>query len=88
MGDLISRSDVINLINNFNFVGYQEPNAEVREEFSKEVEKIPTAYDVDKVVKAVSDISSWVRPVGWSTKQEIVLTKDAIEKIEAGGVNG
>ena len=76
MDDLISRDAVIELVNNFNFVGYQIPNAEIREEFTKAVEKIPTAYNVDKVCEQIK-----------KERQVVILVDRVMELIKAGGVN-
>lgn len=51
MNDLISRKDVIDLINRFVFVGYQEPNEEIREEFINHIKEIPTAFVLEGVIE-------------------------------------
>ena len=51
MSDLIRREDVIKLVNQFVFGLSKEQNDEVRRTFNKYIEKIPTAYSVDKVIK-------------------------------------
>ena len=53
--------------------------------FCKIIDAQQTAYDVDKVVEQIGNISELARPVGWTTKAEIVRTKDVIEIIKAGG---
>lgn len=96
MDDLISRSAVKEEIESLQMIvtGLRagkgvllEFMKQYKESVLRIIDEQPTAYNMDKVVEEVSNISSLVRPVGWSTKQEVVLTKDAIEKIKAGGVN-
>ena len=50
MSDLIRREDVIKLVNQFVFGLCKEQNDKVRRTFNKYIEKMPTAYDIDKVV--------------------------------------
>ena len=52
-----------------------------------EINRIPTAYDVDKVVEQLEDRSTLSRPVGWSKSYEIVTLEDAIEIVKGGEVN-
>lgn len=52
-----------------------------------EVEKQPTAYNVDKVVEQLRDRSTLSRPVGWSKSYEIITLDEAIEIVKAGGAN-
>lgn len=56
MSDLIRREDVIKLVNQFVFGLCKEQNDEVRRTFNKYVEKIPTTYSVDKVVKELEEL--------------------------------
>lgn len=56
MNDLISRKDVIDLIKRFVFVGYQEPNKEIREEFINYIKEIPTAFDLEGVIE---ELEGW-----------------------------
>ena len=51
MSDLIRREDVIKLVNQFVFGLCKDQNDEVRRIFNKYIEKMPTAYDIDKVVE-------------------------------------
>ena len=53
MNDLIRREDVIKLVNQFVFGLCKEQNDEVRRTFNKYIEKMPTAYSVDKVIKEI-----------------------------------
>ena len=50
MSDLIRREDVIKLVNQFVFGLCKEQNDEVRRTFNKYIEKMPTAYNIGKVV--------------------------------------
>lgn len=52
------------------------------QEAIKEVEKQPTAYDVDKVVEQLEERSILSRPVGWSKFYKIITLKDAIEIVK------
>ena len=56
MSDLIRREDVIKLVNQFVFGLCKAQNDEVIKIFNKYVEKIPTAYSVDKVIKELEKI--------------------------------
>ena len=53
MNDLIRREDVIKLVNQFIFGLCKEQNDEVRRTFNKYIEKMPTAYSIDKVIKKI-----------------------------------
>ena len=59
MSDLIRREDVIKLVNQFVFGLSKEQNDEVRRTFNKYIEKMPTAYDVDKVIKELEKIKGF-----------------------------
>ena len=54
----------------------------------KAINDMPTAYDVDAVVKQLEDRSTLSRPVGWTKSYEIITLKDAVEIVEGGGVDG
>ena len=58
MSDLIRREDVIKLVNQFVFGLCKAQNDEVIKIFSKHIEKIPTAYDVGKVVEELEENAS------------------------------
>lgn len=58
---------------------------ETKKSIHKMISEQPTAYDVDKVKKQINGISEMIRPIGWSTKEEIVRTKHAIDIIGNGG---
>ena len=53
MNNLIRREDVIKLVNQFVFGLCKEQNDEVRRTFNKYIEKMPTAYSVDKVIEEI-----------------------------------
>ena len=53
----------------------------------KVINDMPTAYDVDTVVKQLEDRSTLSRPVGWTKSYEIVTLDDAIEIVKGGGVD-
>ena len=52
------------------------------------INKLPTAYDVDKVVEQLERRSVQARPVGWTKSYEIVTLKDAIEIVKGGVIDG
>ena len=56
MNDLIRREDVIKLVNQFVFGLCKDQNDEVRRTFNKYIEKIPIAYDIDKVVYELENL--------------------------------
>ena len=51
MSDLIRKSDVIKLINCFAFSLYKEQDDKIKKVLKEYIEKMPTAYSVDDVVK-------------------------------------
>ena len=56
--------------------------------FVKElIKEQPTAFDVDKVVKQLDEKSQFARPVGWIYPYEIILTKDVMKIVKAGGID-
>lgn len=54
----------------------------------KVINDMPTAYDVDAVVKQLEDRSTLSRPVGRTKSYEIITLKDAVEIVKGGGVDG
>ena len=87
MSDLIRREDVTRLVNKFVFGLCKAQNDEVIKIFNKYVEKIPTAYSVDKVVEELEKL----KDKGSVTKTEKLITKacvnKAIEIVKAGVKN-
>ena len=51
------------------------------------IDEQPTAYNVDKVVEQLDEKSQFARPVGWIYPYEIILTKDVMKIVKAGGLN-
>lgn len=47
----------------------------------------PTAYKVDKVVEQLEEKSQLVRPYGWVYPYEVILTKDVMKIVKAGGID-
>ena len=96
MSDLIRREDVIKLVNQFVFGLCKEQNDEVRRTFNKYIEKMPTAYDIDKVVEELEQKKEEVQRmrntcVALSDLEvcdiENVTYKRAIEIVKHGGVS-
>ena len=99
MSDLIRREDVIKLVNQFVFGLSKEQNDEVRRTFNKYIEKMPTAYDVDKVIKELEKIKGlacdgkscseceYTSDCLEGERSEEVAIDKAIEIVEQGGVS-
>ena len=96
MSDLIRREDVIKLVNQFVFGLCKDQNDEVRRTFNKYIEKMPTAYDIDKVVEELEQKKEEVQRmrntcVALSDLEvcdiENVTYKRAIEIVKHGGVS-
>ena len=96
MSDLIRREDVIKLVNQFVFGLCKEQNDEVRRTFNKYIEKMPTAYDIDKVIAELEQKKEEVQRmrntcVALSDLEvcdiENVTYKRAIEIVKQGGVS-
>lgn len=85
MSDLIRREDVIKLVNQFVFGLCKEQNDEVRRTFNKYIEKMPTAYDIDKIVEELEKREEhYVEMLDWQGQSAIC---DAIEIVKQGGVS-
>ena len=91
MSDLISRNEVIKLVNQFVFGLCKEQNDEVRKTFNKYIEKMPTAYSVEKVVEKLEEIRAkkTCNKEKCDTKEicRICVVDDAIEIVKQGGVS-
>ena len=96
MSDLIRREDVIKLVNQFVFGLCKEQNDEVRRTFNKYIEKMPTAYDIDKVVEELEQKKEEVQRmrntcVALSDLEvcdiENVTYKRAIEIVKQGSIS-
>ena len=61
MSDLIRREDVIKLVNQFVFGVRKEQIYESKKAFIKYIEKIPTAYDIDKVVEKLEERADFLK---------------------------
>lgn len=48
------------------------------------IDKQPTAFDLDMVVKQLEKRSALSRPVGWTKSYEIVTLNDAVEIVKGG----
>jgi len=94
--DLISRSDVIKIIENEmkQKLSYVEHNAQI--DILLKVKKIPTAYDVDKTVKDLEECKRIMEgPVRQDCYNEkcrvgdctVCAFEKAIEIVKAGGIN-
>lgn len=94
MSDLIRREDVTRLVNQFVFGLCKSQNDEVIKIFNKYVEKIPTAYSVDKVVVELDENASRYTKKynthygnnGYKDVKAISVNR-AIEIVKQGGVS-
>ena len=94
MNDLIRREDVIKLVNQFVFGLCKEQNDEVRRTFNKYIEKMPTAYDIGKVIEELEENSSrytkkYVTPYGNNGYRDVkaISIHKAIEIVKQGGTS-
>ena len=87
MNDLIRREDVIKLVNQFVFGLCKEQNDEVRRTFNKYIEKIPTAYSVDKVIKELENAKTINIDVGFGTIYKTIRKDVVVEIVKQGGVS-
>lgn len=87
MGRLIDTDELIDIL------GFEDTQEERDENVGEiitleDIDRIPTAYDPDKVVQQLEYRSTLSRPVGWTKSYEIITLKDAVEIVEGGGVDG
>ena len=76
MSDLISRSELISIIER----EYREYGDDYDiEQILGDIEDMPTAFDADKVIDQLGEISMLSTPMG------MVAFKDAIEIVKRGG---
>ena len=94
MSGLIRREDVTRLVNKFVFGLCKAQNDEVIKIFNKYVEKIPTAYDIDKVVEKLEENASrytkkYNTPYGNNGYRDVkaISVNRAIEIVKAGVKN-
>ncbi len=79
MSDLIRREDVTRLVNQFVFGLCKEQNDEVIKIFNKYIEKIPTAYDIDKVVKKFD--KKYSNSLWFTGNEEFSITRNELIEI-------
>ena len=87
MSDLIRKADVLKLIHNAGGCDatdeYSKGWDELANHLHSEVEALPTAYDVDKVVERLEDIESHcLEMCDWQGQSAI---ESAIEIVKGGG---
>ena len=92
MSDLIRKSDVIKLVNCFAFSLYKEHDDKIKKVFKEYVEKMPTAYSVDDVVKELEELkeghlNSFVIHNDDELYGAACGLGDAIEIVKRGGNN-
>ena len=87
MSDLIRREDVIKLVNQFVFGLCKEQNDEVRRTFNKYIEKMPTAYSVDKVIKELENAKTINIDVGFGTIYKTIRKDVVVEIVKQGNVS-
>ena len=56
-------------------------------EMIRVIKEQPTAFNVEKVVEQLDEKSQLARPVGWVSPYEIILTKDVMKIVKAGGLD-
>lgn len=86
MGRMIDTDELIDIL------GFEDTQEERDENVGEiitleDIDRIPTAYDPDKVVEQLKDRSILSRPVGWTRAYEIITLKDAVEIVKGGGVD-
>lgn len=91
MGDLISRSAVIDVLKQTGIIQDNDLGHLVVDE----INRMPTAYNIEKVVADLEGKSMMVatskkfyeNPQNGEYSKEVVTTKDAIDIVRKGGVN-
>lgn len=66
-----------------NYIPYAVIHCETKDDFERFQKMLKC--DVDKIVEKISERSELIRPVGWTTKTEVVRTKDVLDIVMAGG---
>ena len=87
MSDLIRRKDVIKLVNQFVFGVRKEQIYEAKKTFIKYIEKMPTAYDVEKVVAELEKLPNREADYYYAHSNDVIDREDAIEIVKQGGVS-
>ena len=94
MSDLIRKSDVIKLINCFSFSLYKEQDYKIKKVLKEYIEKMPTAYSVDDVVKELEHTCDFIQSYklldeceNFCLDKEIKMIRidNAIKIVKAGG---
>lgn len=85
MGRLIDADDVISLLANHHFDDSKENADLLIHNLCKEVKSVPTAYDTDKVVEQLKDVSYERFGYAGMGGENVVNLDDAIEIVKAGG---
>lgn len=62
-----------------------EWSARVAQHFVNIIDRQPTAYKTDKVLEQLEERSQLIRPVAWTSRQEVILTKEVLEIVRKGG---
>ena len=93
MSDLISRNEVMKLVNQFVFGLCKEQNDEVRKTFNNYIEKMSTVYSVDNVVEELEKEAERWEDSGKEYKDncEIAVARglrNAIEIVKKFGYSG
>lgn len=86
MSDLIRRKDVIKLVNQFVFGVRKEQIYEAKKTFIKYIEKMPTAYDVDKVVEELEKLPNREADYYYANSNDVIDREDAIDIVKRCGV--
>ena len=88
MSDLISREEAIQIIRSQGLYGSGYSDEERENNVIDMLESVPTAYNVDKVVKELEDYQMWKGFMIYDlTHREREIIRKAIEIVKGGGVN-
>ena len=85
MGRLIDADELLSYIDRVKNSGLGKQKS--IEYITKYIMTMQTAYNVDKVVEQLEEKSQLARPVGWAYPYEIILTKDVMKIVKAGGID-
>lgn len=81
MSDLISRSDVIKVLEECHL----DEKLFEKDVFDK-VKAIPTAYDIEKVVAELESLSNAEADYYYATSNDVIDRENAIDIVKRGGV--
>ena len=88
MSDLISSEEAIQIIRSQGLYGSGYSDEERENNVIDMLESVPTAYNVDKVVKELEDYQMWKGFMIYDlTHREREIIRKAIEIVKGGGVN-